>query len=121
MFFCVIPKGGLYPKGFGITIPLVVGFFEKNRILEQDNPGIQEKIQKVLIVLWQNELDPNPFQKLVTINLLVFRTNNKGSNLMNAKPCTNCINAINFTLKRKNYRLKKLSYTNEDGNICVLC
>ena len=46
----------------------VVGFFEKNRILEQDKPGIQEKIQKVLIVLWQNELDPNPFQKLVTIN-----------------------------------------------------
>ena len=59
-------------------------------------------------------------EKLVPINLLVFRTNNKGNNLMNAKPCINCINAINFTLKRKNYRLKKLCYTNEDGNICVL-
>jgi hypothetical protein len=52
---------------------------------------------------------------------LVFRTNNNGSNLMNAKPCINCINAINFTLKRKNYNLKKLSYTNEDGEICVMC
>lgn len=60
-------------------------------------------------------------EKVVPINLLVFRTNNSGSNLMNAKPCMNCINAINFTLRRKNYRLKKLSYTNEIGEICVLC
>jgi len=60
-------------------------------------------------------------EKVVPINLLVFRTNNNGSNLMNAKPCSNCINAINFTLRRKNYKLKKLSYTNENGEICVLC
>jgi hypothetical protein len=52
----------------------IVGFFEKNRILEKDNPDIQEKIQKVLIVLWQNELDPNPFQKLVTINFYYLKT-----------------------------------------------
>ena len=56
-------------------------------------------------------------EKCVPINLVVFRTNNKGDKLMMAKPCENCIKSINFTLKRKNYCLKKLCYSNEDGDI----
>mgnify|MGYP001457848675 CR=1 FL=1 len=39
---------------------------------------------------------------------------------MMAKPCNNCINSINFTLKNKNYLLKKLYYTDENGNILYL-
>lgn len=39
---------------------------------------------------------------------------------MNAKPCECCIKTIHFTLKKKNYRLKKLSYSDENGNICVI-
>jgi hypothetical protein len=54
------------------------------------------------------------------INLFVFRTNNKGDKLMMAKPCENCIRTIDFTLKKKNYKLKKILYTNEDGNIVYL-
>lgn len=54
------------------------------------------------------------------INLIVFRTNNKGDKLMNAKPCECCLKTIDFTLKRKNYKLKKLCYTNENGEICIL-
>ena len=52
------------------------------------------------------------------INLIVFRTNNKGDKLMNAKPCECCIKTIEFTLKRKNYKLKKISYSDDNGNIC---
>jgi hypothetical protein len=59
--------------------------------------------------------------KINHISLIVFRTNNKGDKLMNAKPCVNCIKAINFTLKSKNYRLKKLCYSDENGEICVYC
>lgn len=43
----------------------IIGFFEKDK---KDKNNIQEKIQNVLIVLWQSELDANPFQKLVNIN-----------------------------------------------------
>ena len=45
----------------------IIGFFEKNK---KDKNDFQEKIQNVLIVLWQNELDSNPSQKIVNINFL---------------------------------------------------
>tara|TARA_B110001452_G_scaffold267348_1_gene276888 strand:+ start:7790 stop:8044 length:255 start_codon:yes stop_codon:yes gene_type:complete len=56
-------------------------------------------------------------EKISPINLIVFRTNNDGKKLMMAKPCQNCLNIIDFTLKQKNYRLKKLCYTDENGEI----
>ncbi len=59
-------------------------------------------------------------EKKQPLNILVFRTNNKGDSLMNAKPCKNCLNTINFTLQKKNYILKKIYYTNENGNIIYL-
>ena len=59
-------------------------------------------------------------EKPQPLNILVFRTNNKGDVLMNAKPCQNCLKSIDFNLKRKNYVLKKIYYTNEDGNIIYL-
>ena len=59
-------------------------------------------------------------EKMSPINLIVFRTNNNGSKLMMAKPCENCLKTIDFTLKRKNYKLKKLCYTNENGTICYM-
>jgi hypothetical protein len=40
-------------------------------------------------------------EKINHISLIVFRTNNKGDKLLNAKPCINCIKTINFTLKSK--------------------
>jgi len=57
--------------------------------------------------------------KINHISLIVFRTNNKGDKLMNAKPCQNCVRTINFTLKSKNYILKKLCYSDEHGELCV--
>ena len=56
-------------------------------------------------------------EKPKSINLCVFRTNNKGNALMMAKPCDNCIQAINYNLKKKNYVLKKLLYTDEEGKL----
>ena len=54
-------------------------------------------------------------EKIVPISLVVFRTNNKGDKLMNAKPCQNCVETIDFTLRQKNYRLKKLCYSDDEG------
>jgi len=59
-------------------------------------------------------------EKIAHISLLVFRTNNNGIKLLNAKPCACCIKTIDFTLKQKNYKLKKLFYSDENGNIISL-
>ena len=45
-------------------------------------------------------------EKKTNINLVVFRTNNKGDTYMMAKPCNNCIITINRVLDKKNYILK---------------
>ena len=59
-------------------------------------------------------------EKCHPINIVVFRTNNSGDKLMNAKPCDCCLKTIDFTLKQKNYKLKKLCYSDENGNIICL-
>ena len=59
-------------------------------------------------------------EKTVCINILVFRTNNKGDKLMMARPCENCLKTIDFTLKKKNYKLKKIYYTDENSEIIKL-
>jgi len=59
-------------------------------------------------------------QKLTHVNLLVFRTNNKGDKIMNAKPCSDCLKTIDFTLRHKNYILKKMYYTDENGVLITM-
>ena len=59
-------------------------------------------------------------EKISPINLIVFRTNNKGDKLLMAKPCDKCLQTIDFTLKKKNYRLKKLWYSDENGKILII-
>jgi hypothetical protein len=54
-------------------------------------------------------------EKQTVVNLIVFRTNNTGTSLLMSKPCQNCMNCIHATLKHKNYKLKKLWYTNSNG------
>ncbi len=39
---------------------------------------------------------------------------------MMAKPCENCLKTIDFTLKKKNYKLKKLMFSNENSEFCRL-
>ena len=59
-------------------------------------------------------------EKITPLNIVVFRTNNKGDKLMMAKPCENCLKTIDFTLKKKNYKLKKLMFSNENSEFCRL-
>ncbi len=59
-------------------------------------------------------------EKCVPINIAVFRTNNKGDTLMMSKPCENCLKTMQSTLKYKNYKLKKIYYTDDEGNIVTL-
>ena len=59
-------------------------------------------------------------EKCVPINIAVFRKNNKGDSLMMSKPCENCLRTIESTLKYKNYKLKKIYYTDHEGNIVTL-
>lgn len=47
--------------------------------------------------------------------MVIFRVNNAGTNLLMAKPCTNCVNYIKKELEYKNYKLNKCYFTNEDG------
>jgi hypothetical protein len=62
------------------------------------------------------KLKPSRQEKGEAISIVVFRTNNIGDALRMARPCNACINTINRVLKHKNYKLKKIWYTNEEGN-----
>ena len=61
-------------------------------------------------------------KKQKKIEMIVFRTNNKGDKLMMAKPCQCCVFYIRKTLKYRNYKLKsnKCWYTNEDGDFSYI-
>ena len=56
----------------------------------------------------------------ITITSNYLTTNNKGDKLMMAKPCQNCLNTIDFTLKKKNYKLKKIIYTDDAGKFVYI-
>ena len=53
-------------------------------------------------------------EKPTKLNMIVFRTNNTGDCYSMAKPCSSCLIAIDKTLQRKNYVLKRLYYTDEN-------
>ncbi len=50
----------------------IIGIFDKNRNLNTQ----YEKIDKILIILWQNEYDANPNQLFVTVNFRQVKTVN---------------------------------------------
>lgn len=54
-------------------------------------------------------------EKLAPINLIIFRTNNNADSLLMSKPCSQCVKTIHRTLKYKNYNLKKIWYTDSNG------
>ena len=53
------------------------------------------------------------------ICIFVYRTNSKGDKLMMAKPCKNCYNSIHYILLKKNYNLKKIYYSDNNGDIKI--
>ena len=52
------------------------------------------------------------------IDIVVFRTNKSGNELLMAKSCTNCKNVMNRILAAKNWKPRKLIFTDENGQLC---
>ena len=57
-------------------------------------------------------------EKNKPIDIIVFRTNKSGNDLLMAKSCSNCKNVMNRVLTKKNWKPRKLIFTDENGNLC---
>ena len=57
-------------------------------------------------------------EKNKPIDIIVFRTNKSGSDLLMAKSCTNCKRIMNKVLLSKNWKPRKLIFTDENGDLC---
>lgn len=65
-----------------------------------------------------NKLSINKKNKMIKINVFVFRiSRSKKQNLMLAKPCQACYKGLYLIAKQKNYKIKNIYFTNNDGNI----
>lgn len=56
-------------------------------------------------------------EKNKPIDIVVFRTNKNGTSLLMAKSCNNCKFIMNKVLISKNWKPRKLIYTNEEGDL----
>ena len=54
------------------------------------------------------------------INLAVLTTNKTGTILIKSRCCDNCIKSIDIISKKKNYKVKKIYYIDENGNLVTL-
>lgn len=64
-----------------------------------------------------NKLKPLYRKKtLESVNLLVIRFS-KNNKLQNSKPCANCIKTMKTLPLKKGYKIKKIYYSDENGNI----
>jgi len=52
----------------------------------------------------------------ITINIISLRFNSK-SELLNGKPCQDCIHYMNTTARKKGYNINKVYYSNDSGAI----
>ena len=57
-------------------------------------------------------------EKNKPIDIVVFRTNKSGKDLLMAKSCNNCKNIMNKVLTGKNWKPRKLIFTDENGHLC---
>lgn len=57
-------------------------------------------------------------KKKVHINILVIRVNISGK-VVNSKPCDQCLKYMKCTLPKRNYILKNIYWSNDDGTITV--
>ena len=59
----------------------------------------------------------NKGKRPIEVDVFSSRTNPKGNRLMMGKSCPNCIAYIKKELPRKGYKLNKIYYTDENGEI----
>ena len=65
----------------------------------------------------RSAIDNLPSQKKISnINILVIRFSKTGKICM-SKPCCNCINFMSTYPSKKGYNIKKIYYSDENGNI----
>lgn len=57
--------------------------------------------------------------EFVKVDLFVFRTNKKASQLTMSKPCVNCIKFIHNNMYIKGYKLNRIYYTDFNGCIQI--
>jgi hypothetical protein len=67
-----------------------------NKACKENNDCVHTEVACVSRQKKSEKINP-----ISLISIIVFRTNNEGDKLLNAKPCINCIKTINFTLKSK--------------------
>lgn len=64
------------------------------------------------------KLPINKNKKKNKINIFVFRiSRSKKHNLVMSRCCNNCINSLYKISEEKNYRIKNIYYTNDNGEI----
>lgn len=65
-----------------------------------------------------------PYQKktkrMKQINLAVFTTNRDGTILRMSKCCRNCLKSIDVIAKKKNYRVNRIYYIDEEGMLKII-
>lgn len=57
-------------------------------------------------------------EKKKHIDIIVFRTNKSGNDLLMAKSCSNCKNIMNKVLIEKNWKPRNLIFTDANGDLC---
>ena len=57
-------------------------------------------------------------EKNKPIDIVVFRTNKNGTSLLMAKSCDNCKSIMNKILVSKNWKPRKLIFTDDNGQLC---
>lgn len=55
----------------------------------------------------------------IKIDIFVFRTNKKATQLTMSKPCSNCLKFIHNNIYKKGYKLNRIYYTDFNGNLQI--
>lgn len=62
-----------------------------------------------------------PYQKKKKkVDIFVGRISKDGDKFLLAKPCCNCVKSLNYILKKKNYKINRIYYTEQNGNVSFL-
>ena len=62
-----------------------------------------------------------PYQKKTTkVDIFVGRISKDGKDFLLAKPCCNCIRSLHHILNKKNYKINRIYYTEQNGSVSFL-
>lgn len=64
-----------------------------------------------------NKLPFNLKKKKINIDILVIRVSKANNKMSNSMPCLSCLGYMNHTIPFRGYKIKKIYYSNSEGNI----